>query len=78
MLKARVLVDKFLTQPVRMMCVSTILTSIVNLNFRLPSWLGWMKSFAAVANWSLSLITFLISLPTVLSRIIGLKDFGEL
>ena len=29
-------------------------------------------------NWSLSSITFLISLPTVLSRTIGLKDFGEL
>ena len=28
-------------------------------------------------NWSLSLITFSISLPTVLSRTIGLKDFGE-
>ena len=77
MSKVRVLVNKFLTQPVQMMCVSAIPTSIVDLNFRLPSWLGWMKSFAAMENWSLSPITFLISLPTVLSRTIGLKDFGE-
>ena len=77
MSKVRVLVNKFLTQPVQLMCVSAIPTSIVDLNFRLPSWLGWMKSFAAMENWSLSPITFLISLPTVLSRTIGLKDFGE-
>ena len=30
-----------------------------------------------MANWSLSPITFLISLPTVLSRTIGLKNFGK-
>ena len=50
----------------------------MDLNFKPPSWLGWIKSLAAIVNWSLSLITFSISLPTVLSRTIGLKDFGEL
>ena len=33
-----------------------------------------MKLLAAMMNWSLSPITFLISLPIVLSRTIGLKD----
>ena len=61
-----------------MIWVSAIPASVMDLNFRLPSWLGWIKSLAAVANWSLSPITFLISLPTVLNRTIGLKDFGEL
>ena len=36
-----------------------------------------MKLFDAIMNWSLSLITFSISLPTVLSRTIGLKDFDK-
>ena len=51
--------------------------SIVNLNLKLPSWLGWMKSFAAILNWSLSPITFSMSLPIVLRRTIGLNDLGE-
>ena len=37
-----------------------------------------MKSFNTILNWSLSLITFSISLPIVLRRTIGLKDLGEL
>jgi len=37
-----------------------------------------MKLLADVMNWSLSLITFLISLLIVLSRTIGLKDLGIL
>jgi len=78
MSKVRVLVDRFLTQPVRMMCISVIPTFIVDLNFRLLSWLEWMKLFAAMANWSLSPITFSMSFPTVLSRTMGLKYFGEL
>ena len=78
MSKVRVLVDRFLTQPVWMIWVSAISTSVVDLNFKLLSWLGWIKSLAAMVNWSLSPITFLISLPTVLSKTIGLKDFGEL
>ena len=50
----------------------------MDLNFKPLSWLGWIKLLAAMVNWSLSLITFLISLPTMLSRTIGLKDFGKL
>jgi len=36
-----------------------------------------MKLFETEWNWSLSPITFLISLPTVLSKTIGLNDLGE-
>jgi len=49
----------------------------MDLNFKPPSWLGWIKSLAAIVNWSLFLMNFSISLPTVLSKTIGLKDFGE-
>ena len=77
MSKARVLFDRFMTQPVQMICVSAIPTSVMNLNFKPLSWLEWIKSLAAIVNWSLSPITFSISLPTVLSRTIGLKDFGK-
>ena len=58
------------------MCVSTTPTSNIDLNFNSPSWLEWMKLLAVVMNWSLSPITFSISLPIVLSRTIGLKDLG--
>ena len=75
--KVRVLVDRFLTQPVRMIWVSTIPASAMDLNFRPPNWLGWIKLLAAMVNWSLSPITFSISLPTVLSKTIGLKDFSK-
>jgi len=37
MSKARVLVEMFLTQPERMMCIRAIPTSIVDLNFRPPN-----------------------------------------
>ena len=77
MSKMRVLVNRFLTQPIQMIWVSAIPASVMDLNFRPPSWLGWIKLLAAMANWSLSPITFLISLPTVLSRTIGLKDFSK-
>ena len=58
------------------MCVSTTPTSNIDLNFNPPSWLEWMKLLAVMMNWSLSPITFSISLPIVLSRTIGLKDLG--
>ena len=77
MSKVRVLVNMFLTQPVQMIWVNIIPASIVDLNLRLLSWLGWIKLFVAIANWSFSLITFSISLLTVLSRTIGLKDFSK-
>ena len=35
-----------------------------------------MKSFSATRNWSLSPMTFLISLPNVLRSTIGQKDLG--
>ena len=75
--KASVLVERFLTQPDWMMCVRATPASVVDLNFKPPSWLGWMKSFDAVRNWSLLLMTFSINLPNVLSRTIGLNDLGE-
>ena len=78
MSKARVLVDMFLIHPDLIMWVSTIPVSIVDLNLRLPSWLGCMKLFDAILNWSLSLITFSMSLPTVLRRTIGLNNLEEL
>ena len=46
MSKAKVLVNKFFVQPDHIIYVRTIPTSIVDLNFRLPNWLGWMKSLA--------------------------------
>ena len=77
MLKARVLVDKSLTQPVWMIWVRAMLASIVDLNLRPLSWLGWINLFKAILNWSLSPMTFLMSLPTVLRRTIGLNTLSE-
>ena len=77
MLKARVLVNMFLTYPDLTIWVSAISASIIDLNLRPPSWLGWMKLFAAILNWNLSPITFSMSLPTVLRRTIGLNDLDE-
>jgi len=61
-----------------MICVRTIPTSVIDLNFKPPSWLRWIKLFDAVRNWSLLPMTFLIDLPNVLSRTIGLNDLGKL
>jgi len=60
-----------------MMWVRATPASIVNLNLRPLSWLGWIKLFEAVLNWRHSPMTFSISLPTVLRRTIGLKALGE-
>ena len=78
MLKVRMLIDMFLTHPDLIMWVSAISISIIDLNLRPLSWLRWMKLFDAMLNWSLSLITFSMSLPTVLRRTIGLNDLGKL
>jgi len=78
MLNAKVLVGRFFDQPNLMMWVRVTPASVVNLNFNLPSWLGWMKSLAVMWNWILSLMTFLISLPSMFSRTIGLKNLGKL
>ena len=77
MLNVRVLVVKFLTQPVQIACVRATPALIVDLNLRLPSWLRWIKLLDTVLNCSLSPMTFLISLPIVLRRIMGLNDLGE-
>ena len=76
MLNAKVLVERFLTQPKWMICIRATPASVVDLNFNPPSWLGWMKSFAMTCNWSLSPMTILISLPNVLRSTIGQKDLG--
>jgi len=46
-------------------------------NTSVSSWLGWIKLLDTVCNCSLSPMTFLISLPIVLKRTIGLNDLGE-
>ena len=74
--KAKELVDLPLAYPKRTIWVSAIPASAVDLNFRPPSWLGWMKLLDATMNWSLSATTFSMSLPRVLRRTMGQKAFG--
>jgi len=52
--------------------------SVVDLNFRLSNWLGWIKLLLTTWNCNLSPMTFLISFPKVLSNMIGLKNLGKL
>jgi len=78
MSNTRVLVKRFFIQPEQMIYVRVTPAFVVNLNFKPPNWLRWIKLFEAVRNWSLSPMTFLISLPIVLSRTIGLNNLGEL
>ena len=58
------------------MCVRATPASVVDLNLRLSNWLRWMKSFLTTRNWSLSAMTFSMSLPKVLRSTIGQKDLG--
>jgi len=53
------------------------LMSVVEHYFRPPSWYRWMKSLEINWNCNLLLMTFSISLLIMLSRMIGLKSFGE-
>jgi len=76
MSKAKELVAFPLAQPDQTMWVSVIPASAVDLNLKLPSWLGWMKLLEATVNWSRSAITFSMSLSRVLRRTIGRKAFG--
>ena len=46
MLKVRVLVVLPFDHPEQMMWVSVVLASLVDLNFKPPSWLGWMKLYS--------------------------------
>jgi len=52
--------------------------SIVNLYLIPLSWLGSRKPLDVIWNWRHVLMTFLISLPIVLSRTMGQNDFGVL
>ena len=74
--KVRELVNLPFDHPDPMMWVNAIPVSVVDLNLRPPSWLGWMKSFEATMCWSLSAITFSTSLPRVFRRTIGQNAFG--
>ena len=74
--KMRVLIVLFLAHPDWMMWVRVTLTSVVDLNFNPPNWLGWIKSLFMTVNWSLSTTTFSMSLPKVLRSTIGQKDLG--
>ena len=71
MLKARVLVDFPFIYPDLTICINTTSASVVDLNFNLPSWHGWMKLFSATVNWILLAMTFSISLPSMFNRMIG-------
>ena len=66
MSNAKVLVERFLTQPERIICVNTTPASVVDLNFKPSNWLGCMKEFNMMWNWSL------------LSMTMGLNDSGLL
>ena len=57
--------------------VRATFTSVMDLNLRPPSWLWWMKLLETTWSCSLSLIAFLISLPNMFKRTIGLNVFGE-
>jgi len=52
--------------------------SAVDLNLRPSNWIWWMKLLDMTWNWSLSPMTFSISLPNVFSRTMGLKDLDIL
>jgi len=52
--------------------------SDIDLCFKLPNWLWWIKLFEIKLNWSLLPMTFLMSFPKVLRSIIDLKDLEEL
>jgi len=77
MSNTRVLMVRFLTHPEQTKWVSITFVFIVNLNFRPPSWLGWIKLLEIIWNWRCSPIIFLKSFPIVLRRTIGQYDLGE-
>ena len=77
MSNARVLVAQFFVQPDWMICIRATPVLMVDLNFKLPNWLGWIKSLAMAWNCILSPMTFSISFPRVLSKTIGLNDLDE-
>ena len=50
MSKARVLMVLPLAQPEHMMWVRATLAPMIDLNFKLPNWLRWMKSLLITVN----------------------------
>ena len=76
MSKARVLVVLPFDHPERIIWVSAIPASLVDLNFKPLSWLGWMNLLDATMNCIHSAITFSTSLPRVLRRMMGRNAFG--
>ena len=55
-----------------------ILALVVEHYFKSPSWHGWMKFFEIDWNCNLLLMTFLMSLPIVLSNMMSLNALEEL
>jgi len=76
MSKVRVLVVLPFDHPERIMWMSTMPASLVDLNFNPLSWLGWMKLLDATMNCIHSAITFSTSLLRVLRRTMGRNAFG--
>ena len=74
---AKVLVMQFFSQPDWMIYVRAIPASMMDLNFKPPNWLEWMKLLATMWNCILSSMIFLISFSRVLSKTIGLNNLGE-
>ena len=64
----------FLFDPFWMKCVRVMFVSNIDLCFKPPNWLGWIKLFEIKWNWSLSPMNFLMSFPKVLRSMIGLKE----
>ena len=78
MLNTKVFVKRFLTQPVQIRWVKTIPALVLDHYFSPPSWQEWMTFLEIDWNYSLSPIAFLMSLPSIFSRIIGLNIFEML
>ena len=77
MSNTKVLVERFLTHPAQVICVSTTSASIVNHCFNLLNWQGWMTLLDINWNWSLSPMTFLMSLPSIFNSTISLNILGK-
>ena len=76
-LKASMLVERFLTHSDQMKYVRAMPAFIVDLYLRPPNWYRWINLFKIIRNCSLSPIIFLNSFSVVFSRTIGWKDLGE-
>ena len=53
--------------------IKIILASVVDHCLKSPSWQRWIVFLDKAWNWSLLLITFSISLPSIFKRIMGLN-----